>query len=81
MNYSEIALNIVSKEFASKKDKAGKPYIDHLKSSFCSHEYLWVRNVYGDEIYMTGKWKRSWWKCNKCGKWQSRDYLNTNGRS
>ena len=31
MNYSEIALNIVSKEFASKKDKAGKPYIDHLK--------------------------------------------------
>ena len=22
---------------------------------FCKHNYLWVRNVYGDEIYMTGK--------------------------
>ena len=59
-----------------------KTWILHIvKRSFCSHEYLWVRNVYGDEIYMTGKWKRSWWKCNKCGKLQSRDYLNTNGRS
>jgi hypothetical protein len=48
--------------------------------SFCSHEYLWVRNVYGDEIYMTGKFNRSWWKCNKCGKWQSREQLYTDGR-
>lgn len=31
MKYKDIALNIVSKEFAGKKDKAGKPYIDHLK--------------------------------------------------
>jgi hypothetical protein len=37
--------------------------------------------VYGDEIYMTGKFKRSWWKCNKCGKWQSREQLHTDGRS
>ena len=48
---------------------------------FCKHDYLWVRNVYGDEIYMTGKFKRSWWKCNKCWKWQSREQLNTNVRS
>lgn len=48
---------------------------------FCKHDYLWVRNVYGDEIYMTGKFKRSWWKCNKCDKWQSREELNINGRS
>ena len=47
----------------------------------CKHDYLWVRNVYGDEIYMTGKFKRSWWKCNKCGKWQSREQLHTDGRS
>jgi hypothetical protein len=48
---------------------------------FCKHDFLWLRNVYGDEIYMTGKFKRSWWKCNKCGKWQSREQLNTTGRS
>jgi hypothetical protein len=48
---------------------------------FCNHDYLWVRNVYGDEIYMTGKFKRSWWKCNKCGKWQLREQLHTDGRS
>lgn len=28
---------------------------------FCKHDYLWERNVYGDEISMTGKFKRSWW--------------------
>lgn len=27
----QIALNIIETEFASKKDKGGKPYIDHLK--------------------------------------------------
>ena len=48
---------------------------------FCKHNYLWVRNVYGDEIYMTGKWKRSWWKCYKCGKIKSSEHLNTTGRS
>ena len=48
---------------------------------FCKHDYLWVRNVYGDEIYMTGKFKRSWGKCNKCGKWQSKEQLYIEGRS
>lgn len=48
---------------------------------FCKHNYMWVRNVYGDEIYMTGKFKRSWWKCNKYGKWQSREQLYTEGCS
>lgn len=27
----QIALNIIETAFAGKKDKAGKPYIDHLK--------------------------------------------------
>jgi (p)ppGpp synthase/HD superfamily hydrolase len=31
MNYRDIALSIAEKAFAGKKDKAGKPYIDHLK--------------------------------------------------
>ena len=51
-----------------------------MRSLFCKHDYLWVRNVYGDEIFMTGKFKRSWWKCNKCNKWKSSDELHTDGR-
>jgi hypothetical protein len=47
---------------------------------FCKHNYRWVRNVYGDEIYMTGKWKRSWWKCNNCGRRKSSEHLNTTSR-
>lgn len=52
----------------------------NIKQIFCKHNYLWIRNVYGDEIYRTGKFKRSWWKCNKYGKWKSRGQLNTNGQ-
>jgi hypothetical protein len=48
---------------------------------FCKHNYLWVRNVYGDEIYMAGKWKRSWWKCDKCNKMKSSEHLNNTGCS
>ena len=46
-----------------------------LKKLFCKHNYKWIRNVFGDEIYMTGKFKRSWWKCNKCSNWKSLEYL------
>ena len=38
-----------------------------LKRLFCKHTYEFVRNIYGDEIRYLG-WKRSVWKCSKCGK-------------
>ena len=38
---------------------------------FCNHRYHPVRNLYGDEIRYRG-WKRSEWKCGKCGKVQYR---------
>lgn len=46
-----------------------------LKRLFCKHDYTFVRNLYGDEIRWNG-WKRSIWRCKKCGKWQYRDKLN-----
>lgn len=46
------------------------------KSLFCNHNYKWLRNVYGDEIYRTGKFKRSYHKCKNCGKLQSKENLN-----
>ena len=45
-----------------------------IKQLFCKHEYEFVRNIYGDEInHRDGK--RSIWKCNKCGKYQYREFL------
>ncbi len=42
---------------------------------FCRHDYSWLRNIYGDEIIYTG-FKRSVWKCSKCGKYKYRhEYL------
>lgn len=38
-----------------------------LKRLFCKHDYEFVRNIYGDAIRYLG-WKRSEWKCKKCGK-------------
>lgn len=38
-----------------------------FKRLFCKHDYEFVRNIYGDEIRYLG-WKRSEWKCKKCGK-------------
>ena len=37
-----------------------------IKSTFCHHEWEWVRNIYGDEINAVGG-RRSWWRCKKCG--------------
>lgn len=34
---------------------------------FCKHSFDFIRNIYGDEIRYYG-WKRSIWKCSKCGK-------------
>lgn len=50
-----------------------------IKRLFCKHTYLWVRNIYGDEINaMNGK--RSWWRCTRCGKWKAKNKLEENGR-
>lgn len=42
-----------------------------LKSLFCTHEYVFDRNFYGDQIIEHG-FKRSQWYCKKCGKIQLR---------
>lgn len=41
--------------------------IKFIKRLFCKHNYKFVRNIYGDEVRYLG-WKRSEWKCSKCGK-------------
>ena len=38
-----------------------------LKRLFCKHDYVFVRNIHGDEI-IEYEWKRSIWKCQLCGK-------------
>jgi hypothetical protein len=38
-----------------------------LIKRLCHHEYVWVRNIYGDEINAVGG-RRSLWRCKKCGK-------------
>ena len=45
-----------------------------IKRLFCKHDYKFVRNIYGDEIRYVG-WKRSEWKCSKCGKIKLKDNL------
>jgi len=45
-----------------------------LKRLFCKHTYNFVRNIYGDEIRYLG-WKRSIWKCSKCGKIKYSEHL------
>ena len=34
----------------------------------CEHDYIFVRNIYGDEINQYGGY-RSLWQCMKCGKY------------
>lgn len=45
-----------------------------LRRLLCRHDWMWIRNLYGDEIIMCG-WKRSFWGCRKCGKLQYREEL------
>lgn len=40
-----------------------------IKRLLCSHKYVHVRNIHGDEINMFFPIKRSEWKCEKCGKY------------
>jgi hypothetical protein len=46
-----------------------------FKKRFCKHRYELVMNIYGDVIIHIG-FKRSMWKCSKCGKVKFSDYLN-----
>jgi hypothetical protein len=55
-----------------------KPMIRFIKRLFCRHtERDFVRNIYGDEIIEYG-WKRSIWRCAKCGKLVYSDRLKDN---
>ena len=45
-----------------------------IRRILCKHDYVFVRNIYGDEINIAGG-KRSWWRCRKCGKWKLRSQL------
>lgn len=49
-----------------------------IKRLFCKHEHAFVRNIWGDEIIACG-YKRSLWKCKRCGKYQLRDKLMPQG--
>lgn len=46
-----------------------------IKRLFCAHRYEWLRNIYGDEINLSGG-ARSLWRCAECGKFQARDGLH-----
>lgn len=48
-----------------------------FKKLFCGHSVLeFVRNIYGDEIIARG-WKRSIWRCGKCGATVAKDDLHS----
>lgn len=46
----QIALNIIETAFAGKKDKAGKPYIDHLKRVAETAKLYFKGNDYIEEL-------------------------------
>jgi len=48
-----------------------------FKQLCCTHNKKeFVRNIYGDEI-IECEWKRSIWRCEKCGKLTYGSMLNT----
>lgn len=51
-------------------------FIDFLKKIYCRHDYVFEREVNGDECFMSGKFKRSWWVCKNCGKRKSSIHHN-----
>lgn len=46
-----------------------------FKRLFCKHDFTLIRTIHGDEIIRSG-WKRSIWKCSKCGKTKLSEYLD-----
>lgn len=57
--------------------------LEKLKNKFkkCDHDYLFIRNIHGDEINHCGGY-RSVWKCKKCGKikYSYEYHLSLNGQ-
>jgi hypothetical protein len=49
--------------------------VNWIKRLFCTHAFEFVRNLYGDQI-IEWNWKRSVWRCSKCGKLEGRDTLH-----
>ena len=47
---------------------------DFIRSLLCRHHWMPWANLYGDQIRDWG-WKRSVWRCSKCGRIQARDAL------
>ena len=45
-----------------------------IKSLFCSHDLVFIRNIYGDEINMRDG-ARSVWQCKKCNTYKYGKYL------
>lgn len=50
----QIALNIIETAFAGKKDKAGKPYIDHLKRVAENAKIYFKGNDYYEQLEVIG---------------------------
>lgn len=48
--------------------------ISLFKRVFCKHTWLFIRNIYGDEI-IEYEYKRSVYKCRDCGKYKHMDEL------
>lgn len=49
---------------------------DFIKRLLCNHSDLtFVRNLYGDQIIWAG-YKRSEWKCQRCGAWVLKSALH-----
>ena len=44
-----------------------------IKYLFCKHDYVFHRNLYGDESIAANG--RSLWYCSKCGKWHVKKEL------
>ena len=45
-----------------------------LNKIVCRHEWVFDRNIYGDEINCVSG-KRSWWRCQKCGRYRLDPHL------
>ena len=51
--------------------------VELLRRLFCRHrDLVFVRNIYGDEIVHSGRFKRSWWQCQRCGARKSKPELH-----
>jgi hypothetical protein len=52
---------------------------ERVKCLFTTHDPIFVRNIYGDEIILRN-WKRSEWRCLKCGAYFFHDSLSVDPR-